>query len=98
MVLSASKKNVMFSDLAATYGAGDLCHLIRKRYDLAFSLWLNSTRSRLRQAEIVRLGALTAVSGGQGKGWFFANTDTRDEAISQYERHRSQMNREAAKR
>lgn len=97
MVLPASKKNATFTDLAACYGVGDLHHLIKKRYDLVFSLWLNRGRSAVRQAETVRLGAVTAMTGGQKLSWFNCIADTPEEARFLFDRHQAQMAKDAAK-
>lgn len=80
-----------FCDLAATYGAGDLNHLAKTRYDLVFSLWLNRNRSQVRQAEIVRLGAVTAMAGGQRLSWFACLYETADEARYAYDKHQAAM-------
>jgi len=89
MVLPTSKKNVAFCDLAACYGAGDLANLIKTRYDLAFSLWLNRKRSIVRQAETVRLGAVTALSNDMRLGWFMCQADDPGEARYHFDRHQA---------
>lgn len=91
MVLSASKKNGPFCDVAASYGVGDLNQLIEKRYDLFFSLWLNKDRTIIRHAESVRLGAITAMTGSQKVGWYAALTDTVDEAKHHFHQHQAAM-------
>lgn len=98
MVLSASKKNVAFCDLAACYGAGDLANLITTRYDLAFSLWLNRKRSIIRQAETVRLGAVTAFSNDMRIGWFLCQADNPDEARYLFDRHQAAKVHQEAKK
>ncbi len=96
MVFPASKKNVAFCDLAACYGAGDLANLIYTRYDLAFSLWLNRKRSAVRQAEIVRLGAVAGIGNDMRIGWFMCQADTAEEARYEFDRHQAaKVQREA---
>lgn len=87
-----------FCDLASCYGAGDLATLINKRYDLAFSLWLNRRRSMVRQAESVRLGAVTAIGNDMRIGWFMCNSDTPEEARYEFDRHQAaKIQKEARK-
>lgn len=97
MVLPPSKKNAPFTDIAACYGAGDLNTLVKKRYDLAFSLWLNRGRSIVRQAEIVRLGGVTALTGGQKLSWFDCLADTPEEARYLFDKHQAMMVKEQTK-
>lgn len=86
-----------FCDLAGSYGAGDLSTLIRKRYDLAFSLWLNRRRTIIRQAETVRLGAVTAISNDMRLGWFMCNSDSPEEARYEFDRHQAAKVQKEAK-
>lgn len=98
MVFSTSKKNVAFCDLAACYGAGDLAHLTRFRYDLAFSLWLNRKRAIIRQAETVRLGCVTGLAGDMRIGWFACLADTAEEARYLFDQHQAaKMQQESRK-
>lgn len=97
-MLPASKKNVAFCDLAACYGAGDLANLIATRYDLAFSLWLNRKRSIIRQAETVRLGAVTAFTNDMRIGWFLCQSDSAAEARYLYDRHQVAKVQQEAKK
>ena len=97
MVFPTSKKNVAFCDLAACYGAGDLANLVKTRYDLAFSLWLNRKRSQVRQAETVRLGCLTGLSGDMRLGWFACLADTPDEARYMFDQHQAAKIQEGQK-
>ncbi|MFZ9077522.1 MAG: hypothetical protein ACO23H_03240 [Alphaproteobacteria bacterium] len=84
-----------FCDLAEIYGVGDLSRLIIKRYDLVFSLWLNRTRSQVRRAESVRLGAATALGGDMQLGWFLCVTDTEDEGRFMFDRYQMEKVKQA---